>query len=82
MLYLANSGLLSFRKPYIVEKSPELRPENALVAFVNVSVVPMDREHILENQIVVLSVTWPELTNRSFVHRDAASSLTSHPPRV
>jgi imidazolonepropionase-like amidohydrolase len=57
LLVLTNSGFLSFGKPYIVRKSPDLRlqqPENTLVAFVNVSVVPMDREGILENQTVIV----------------------------
>lgn len=54
LLYLTNSGLLPLGKPYIVQKSPDLQPENTLVAFVNVHVVPMDRERILENQTVVV----------------------------
>jgi imidazolonepropionase-like amidohydrolase len=54
LLVLTNSGFLSFRKPYIVRKSPDLRPENTLVALVNVNVVPMDRERILENQTVIV----------------------------
>lgn len=54
LLVLTNSGFLSFRKPYIVQKSPDLRPENTLVAFVNVNVVPMDRERILENRTVLI----------------------------
>jgi hypothetical protein len=54
LLVLTNSGFLSFSKPYIVQKSPDLWPESTLVAFVNVSVVPMDHEHILENQNVIV----------------------------
>jgi imidazolonepropionase-like amidohydrolase len=54
LLVLTNSGFLSFSKPYILQKSPDLRPENTLVAFVNVNVVPMDREHILGNQTVIV----------------------------
>ena len=54
LLYLMNIGFLSFRKPYVVRKSPDLHRKNMLVAFVNVNVVPMDRERILENQTVVV----------------------------
>ena len=54
LLYLTNIGFLSFRKPYIVQKSLDLQPENTVVAFVNVNVVPMDRERILENQTVIV----------------------------
>jgi imidazolonepropionase-like amidohydrolase len=56
-LYYANSiGFLhlSFKQPYIVKKSLDLRPEDAPVVFVNVNVVPMDSERILENQTVVV----------------------------
>jgi imidazolonepropionase-like amidohydrolase len=45
---------ISFKKPYVVKKSPELHPENTLVAFTNVSVVPMDEERILEDQTVIV----------------------------
>ena len=54
LLVLTNSGFLSFGKPYIVLKSRALQPESAPVAFVNVNVVPMDRERILEDQTVVV----------------------------
>ena len=53
LLFLANVGFLSLRRPYVVRKSPALQTENTLVAFVNVNVVPMDGEHVLENQIVI-----------------------------
>jgi imidazolonepropionase-like amidohydrolase len=54
LLVLTNSGFLSFSKPYIVEKSPASQPENTLVAFVDVNVVPMDRERILESQTLIV----------------------------
>jgi hypothetical protein len=54
LLLLTNSGFLSFRKPYLVRKSPDLRLENTLLAFVNVNVVPMDGEQILKQQTVIV----------------------------
>jgi len=59
---LTNTGFLPFRQPYIVCKAPDLqRPANTLVAFVNVNVVPMDRERVLENQTVPTFIErlWP-----------------------
>jgi hypothetical protein len=57
LLLLTNSGFISFGKPYILRKSPELQPENRLVTFVNVNVVPMDRERVLEDQTVIVRFT-------------------------
>ena len=54
LLYLTNTGVLSFDKPYIYQYSQELPIENSPVAFVNVNVVPMDSERILENQTVIV----------------------------
>jgi imidazolonepropionase-like amidohydrolase len=54
LLYLTNTGILSSDKPYIYELSNELPAANPLVAFVNVNVVPMDRERVLKNQTVVV----------------------------
>ena len=51
---LSNNGFLSFRQPYILQKSAELRPDNMPIAFVDVNVVPMDSERILENQTVLV----------------------------
>jgi len=54
LLYLTNTGVLSFDKPYLFQLSSELPAENPSVAFVNVNVVPMDRERILEGQTVIV----------------------------
>ncbi len=54
LLYLTNTGVLSFDKPYIYRLSSEMPAANPLVAFVNVSVVPMDRERVLKNQTVIV----------------------------
>jgi len=54
LLYLTNTGILSFGKPYIYRLSSEMPPANPLVAFVNVNIVPMDSERILENQAVIV----------------------------
>jgi hypothetical protein len=54
LLYLTNTGVLSFDEPYIYELSNELPAANPLVAFVNVNVVPMDSERVLEDQTVIV----------------------------
>ena len=54
LFYLTNRGLVSFSKPYIVQKSSDLKSPNTPVAFVNVNVVPMDSERILTNQTVIV----------------------------
>src|SRR3990172_12229274 len=54
LLYLTNTGVLSFDKPYIFRLSSELPAVNPLVAFVNVNVIPMDSERVLENQTVIV----------------------------
>lgn len=56
---LTNSGFVSFRQPYILQKSAEVRPgnmppDNMPIVFVNVNVVPMDSERILANQTVLV----------------------------
>ncbi len=53
-LYLTNTGVLSFDKPYIHRFSSELVDANPVVAFVNVNLVPMDSERILQNQTVIV----------------------------
>jgi hypothetical protein len=58
LLYLTNIGFLSFRKPYVVRKSLDLQPENTMAAFVNMNVVPTDRERILENQTGAFKMGW------------------------
>ncbi len=42
LLYLANTGVLSFDQAYIFQISGELEPSPPLVAFENVNVIPMD----------------------------------------
>jgi imidazolonepropionase-like amidohydrolase len=54
LLYLTNTGMVILGKPYIVRISPELYNETIAVAFVNVNVIPMDREHVLQNQTVLI----------------------------
>ena len=53
-LYLTNVGALSFKKPYINRLSGELPGANALVAFENVKLIPMDSERVVENQTVIV----------------------------
>ncbi len=54
LLYLTNTGVLSFDKPYIYQYSQESPTEYPPVAFVNVNVVPMDSERVLRNQTVIV----------------------------
>ncbi len=54
LLYLTNTGVLSFEKPYISRLSSELPAANPLVAFVNVNVIPMDSERVLADQTVIV----------------------------
>lgn len=54
LLYLTNTGVLSLDKPYIYRLSSEMPAANPLVAFVNVTVVPMDSERVLEDQTVIV----------------------------
>jgi imidazolonepropionase-like amidohydrolase len=54
LLYLTNTGVLSFDKPYIYRLSSELPAAEPLVAFVNVNVIPMDSERVLEDQTVIV----------------------------
>lgn len=53
-LLLANIGFISLGQPYVVRQGTELYPEEQPVAFVQVNVVPMDRERILEDQTVIV----------------------------
>ena len=48
LLYLTNTGVLSFDQPYIFQLSKELQERDPLVAFVNVNVIPMVSERVLE----------------------------------
>lgn len=54
--YSISIGMLhvSLKKPYIVKKSLDLINEYSLVAFVDVNILPMDREGILEGQTVIV----------------------------
>ncbi len=53
-LYLTNTGVLSFKKPYIYRLSGELPEASSLVAFENLNLVPMDSERVVENQTVIV----------------------------
>jgi imidazolonepropionase-like amidohydrolase len=54
LLYLTNTGVISFGKPYIRQISRELPEASPLVAFENVNLIPMDRERVVENQTVIV----------------------------
>jgi imidazolonepropionase-like amidohydrolase len=54
LLYLTNTGVLSFGKPYIRQFSSEFPEAAPLVAFENVDLVPMDSERVVENQTVIV----------------------------
>jgi imidazolonepropionase-like amidohydrolase len=53
-LYLTNTGVLSFQKPYIYKLSDELPTPQPQVAFENVNLIPMDSERVVENQTVIV----------------------------
>ena len=54
LLILTNTGILSLRKPYVVQKSAEMPPPPEVVAFTHVNVVPMEDEYILADQTVLV----------------------------
>ena len=54
LLSLANQGILSLDKPYGRDLMDRLEPQNPVVAFQNVNVIPMDSERVLENQTVIV----------------------------
>jgi imidazolonepropionase-like amidohydrolase len=51
---LTNTGLLSFRRNYIYQLSERASASAPLTAFVDVTVIPMDRERLLEHQTVIV----------------------------
>ncbi len=54
LLVLTNIGLISTRRPYVVREGAGLYPGQGVVAFINVNVVPMDRERVLVDQAVIV----------------------------
>ncbi len=54
LLYLTNTGVLSFEQPYVFRLSGELPANTPLVVFENVNVIPMDSERVLANQTVIV----------------------------
>jgi hypothetical protein len=54
LLSLANQGIISFDKPYGRDLMDRLEPQNLVVAFQNVNVIPMDSERVLEDQTVIV----------------------------
>jgi imidazolonepropionase-like amidohydrolase len=54
LLYLTNTGILSIGKTYIRKLSAEQQPADTTVAFVDVNVIPMDRERVIHNQTVII----------------------------
>jgi imidazolonepropionase-like amidohydrolase len=51
---LTNQGIIRFTEPYARNLPERLKPQSPVVAFQNVNVIPMDREHLLENQTVIV----------------------------
>jgi len=51
---LANQGIISFNKPYGRDLMDRLEPQNPVVAFQNVNVIPMDSERVLEDHTVIV----------------------------
>lgn len=54
LLYLTNTGILSFGESYVSRMSADLPPSPPVVAFVNVQVIPMDRERVLADQTLIV----------------------------
>ncbi len=55
LLVMTNNGLVSLHKPYILAASSEVQSaRNDSVAFVDVTVVPMDSERVIEHQTVIV----------------------------
>lgn len=54
LLYLTNTGILSIGKTYIRKLSAEIGPADTTVVFVDVNVIPMDRERVLYSQTVIV----------------------------
>lgn len=51
---LTNMGFLSLRRPYARKLTETFKPNQGVVVFENVNIIPMDREHILKNQTVIV----------------------------
>jgi len=54
LLYLTNSGILSFDKPYVYQASSQLLAANPIVAFTHVNVIPMDHERVAPDQTMIV----------------------------
>jgi imidazolonepropionase-like amidohydrolase len=54
LLYLTNSGVLSFDKPYIYAYSSVMPGSDPVVVFTNVNVIPMDSERVSGSKTVVV----------------------------
>jgi imidazolonepropionase-like amidohydrolase len=54
LLYLTNTGVIAFGRPYIRQISSELPEAVPLVAFENVNLIPMDSERVVEDQTVIV----------------------------
>ena len=54
LLYLTNTGVILFGKPYIRQVSSELPQAAALVAFENVNLIPMEGERVVADQTVIV----------------------------
>jgi len=54
LLSLTNQGIVSFRKPYARQLAKDFQPNQGVVVFEDVNVIPMDREQILTNQAVLI----------------------------
>ena len=51
---LTNQGIVSLRKPYTRQLTEAFQPNQGVVVFEDVNVIPMDREQILKNQTVIV----------------------------
>ena len=58
LLSLTSQGIVSLRKPYARQLTKVFQPNQGVVVFEDVNVIPMDREHILTNQTVLVWVSW------------------------
>ena len=94
LLILTNTGMLSLRQVYIVQKSVELPPPQEVVAFTHVNVVPMEDEHILADQTVLVrdgiiaeigltaDIALPEGTLADRWHGEILDARTGRQPRA
>ena len=54
LLYLTNTGVISFGMSYIQQLSSDLPEAADLTAFKNVNLIPMEGEQLVESQTVIV----------------------------